>query len=451
MKRTSFFAAAFVGFLAAHVCPAQCPQSRVVSPTPWERASFGHWVQVSGDVAVVADPADDSFCSTPLCSSGAVHVFRKRGGEWQFDATLYHARISEYDAFGTAGSMDGPDRFAASAPAEDVAGGDTGAIYIFEHNGEAWHETAEILPVEPVWSRCFACALALQGDTLVAGQRNDACWVYRERSGRWEFDQKIPAPPSVSFTWFSDGLTLDGEWLVVGAPHDNRFALRGGVVHLYRRDGEGAFEHMDMLAPPDPSKPAGFGTAVALEKDRLVIGAPFLDSRVGAAFIYELADGRWELRKEIRGDSASVSSFGESVAIGEGIVLVGAPGEPVPEGQGAVYAFRRAPGGDWLRAGRAVSRHPPSAGFARSLATDGATIIAGAPDERVGGAAHIFDLPCLLCRADLDGDGQLTFFDFLAFQNLFAAGDPRADFDGDGVLTFFDFLAFQNEFAAGCA
>ena len=54
------------------------------------------------------------------------------------------------------------------------------------------------------------------------------------------------------------------------------------------------------------------------------------------------------------------------------------------------------------------------------------------------------------CRADLDGDGQLTIFDFLAFQNLFDAGDPTADFDGDGSLTIFDFLAFQNEFDAGC-
>ena len=54
------------------------------------------------------------------------------------------------------------------------------------------------------------------------------------------------------------------------------------------------------------------------------------------------------------------------------------------------------------------------------------------------------------CRADLTGDGILDFFDFLEFQDLFAAGDPRADFDGSGSLDFFDFLAFQNEFAAGC-
>ncbi|MFI4882087.1 MAG: GC-type dockerin domain-anchored protein [Phycisphaerales bacterium JB064] len=54
------------------------------------------------------------------------------------------------------------------------------------------------------------------------------------------------------------------------------------------------------------------------------------------------------------------------------------------------------------------------------------------------------------CRADLDGDGSLTIFDFLQFQNLFDSGDLTADFDGDGSLTLFDFLAFQNEFDAGC-
>jgi|GEM_PF-5023707 len=56
-----------------------------------------------------------------------------------------------------------------------------------------------------------------------------------------------------------------------------------------------------------------------------------------------------------------------------------------------------------------------------------------------------------VCRADIDGDGLLTIFDFLGFQNAFDAGDlATADFDGDGVLTIFDFLTFQNEFDAGC-
>ncbi len=55
------------------------------------------------------------------------------------------------------------------------------------------------------------------------------------------------------------------------------------------------------------------------------------------------------------------------------------------------------------------------------------------------------------CYAGCDGDGELGFFDFLCFQNAFAAGEAVADCDGDGALGFFDFLCFQNAFAAGCA
>ena len=58
--------------------------------------------------------------------------------------------------------------------------------------------------------------------------------------------------------------------------------------------------------------------------------------------------------------------------------------------------------------------------------------------------------PGASCYADFDGDGILTIFDFLAFQNAFDTGDLAADCDGDGILTLFDFLCFQNEFDAGC-
>ncbi|UYV13335.1 MAG: hypothetical protein NCW75_03395 [Phycisphaera sp.] len=53
------------------------------------------------------------------------------------------------------------------------------------------------------------------------------------------------------------------------------------------------------------------------------------------------------------------------------------------------------------------------------------------------------------CFADFDKSGSLDIFDFLGFQNAFAAGDLRADCDLDGRLTIFDFLCFQNAFAEG--
>ena len=83
--------------------------------------------------------------------------------------------------------------------------------------------------------------------------------------------------------------------------------------------------------------------------------------------------------------------------------------------------------------------------YAQAISADGRKILI---ETSVG--QRIVYLGDGRCYPDCDGDGELTFFDFLCFQNLFAAGDPGADCDGDGSLTFFDFLCFQNEFAAGC-
>ncbi len=54
------------------------------------------------------------------------------------------------------------------------------------------------------------------------------------------------------------------------------------------------------------------------------------------------------------------------------------------------------------------------------------------------------------CSADLDGNGTLDLFDFLAFVNLFNAGDPAADCTKDGTFDLFDFLCFVNAFNTGC-
>ncbi len=54
------------------------------------------------------------------------------------------------------------------------------------------------------------------------------------------------------------------------------------------------------------------------------------------------------------------------------------------------------------------------------------------------------------CRVDLNGDTVVNTLDFLAFLNLWNAGDPRADFNGDTVINTLDFLMFLNEWVAGC-
>ncbi|MFG0284234.1 MAG: hypothetical protein ACF8R7_07405 [Phycisphaerales bacterium JB039] len=84
-----------------------------------------------------------------------------------------------------------------------------------------------------------------------------------------------------------------------------------------------------------------------------------------------------------------------------------------------------------------------------NLLVGGNFVDVGDPAQDAAGIAMLE--PCAGdCYADCDGSGALDFFDFLCFQNAFAAADPYADCDGSGALDFFDFLCFQNEFAAGC-
>ena len=86
------------------------------------------------------------------------------------------------------------------------------------------------------------------------------------------------------------------------------------------------------------------------------------------------------------------------------------------------------------------------------LSRDGTTLVANGMKDGQKRSVLIRDIPIPpRCSVDLDGDFAVTVFDFLAFQNLFDAGDPAADFDGDGEFTIFDFLAFSNAFDLGCS
>ena len=88
------------------------------------------------------------------------------------------------------------------------------------------------------------------------------------------------------------------------------------------------------------------------------------------------------------------------------------------------------------------------------LAHNGRVIVNGQEWDNWGSISVAGDqIQWLLgCPADLDGDGELTVFDFVEFQNRFDSGGGAgfADFSYDGRLDVFDFLEFFNLFEAGC-
>jgi hypothetical protein len=74
---------------------------------------------------------------------------------------------------------------------------------------------------------------------------------------------------------------------------------------------------------------------------------------------------------------------------------------------------------------------------------DNSVIVAVIDNVQIGPASQP-------CRVDVNGDARVDIQDFLAFLQLFSAGDSRADFNGDRGINIQDFLAFLSAFAAGC-
>jgi hypothetical protein len=111
--------------------------------------------------------------------------------------------------------------------------------------------------------------------------------------------------------------------------------------------------------------------------------------------------------------------------------------------------------------GGGAGRNDPSTGgtfeLSGTIGQYDAGVLTGGNFELSGGfwaGAAPTGCPCA-CDYDLStGPNVCDIFDFLEFQNLFAALDICAcDKDlstGPNVCDIFDFLAFQNEFAGGC-
>lgn len=58
--------------------------------------------------------------------------------------------------------------------------------------------------------------------------------------------------------------------------------------------------------------------------------------------------------------------------------------------------------------------------------------------------------PTPICKADLNGDFAVDFFDYLEFLDAFTEGSQVADFNDDADIDFFDYLDFVSSLSLGC-
>ena len=106
------------------------------------------------------------------------------------------------------------------------------------------------------------------GLTLAVGHPNSGVIVYRRVGGAWQQEHAVGASPA-GVGAFGASVAVDGDRVLVGAP-----STAGGVV-IYARDPAGAWSQQTILTGPDGKNGDRFGKVLALDGDTLAVSSQF--------------------------------------------------------------------------------------------------------------------------------------------------------------------------------
>jgi hypothetical protein len=323
---------------------------------PTAMTQFGYVVAATDDAVVVAAPFEDVERKTSgggvVPRGGAAYLYERSRG-FSDPVRVVVPNVDADDAY-FLGDLGRP---AEVPPREDGWGGLRLAI------------NEDVLAVGVVGEDSGNPADATDNSAPDAG----AVYVYRRRALDAE-PQYLKSPAPHTGAGFGVNLAVSGSRLVIGAMRDpsatndpfDTSAPSAGAVYVYEDAGRG-YELKDIVKAPLVQAGDQFGTAVAIDGDLMVVGAPTEDgggtgvtgdpvddsvSGTGAAFVYRYSSGKWKFEAYLKPELAiTVGFFGFSAAISGNRIVIGAPNAAVcgvtdlggPQ-RGAVHVFVEADG-----------------------------------------------------------------------------------------------------------
>lgn len=308
------------------------------------------------------------------------------------------------DEFGSSVALSG-NRALVGARGDAIQGYFVGQAHLYDViSGDLLHTFND---PTPTFADTFGSTVDLNEDYVLIGAPRHGANSVNDHGQAHLFDPVTgnllltfddPTPSNIDS--FGSSVAVNGGLSLIGAPYDDTDGSQRGQVHLFDSISGNLVRTFHNPSPlSDPGFPGngglGFGESVALTEEKVLVGAPLDNTngfRVGRAFLFSSSTGNL---LQIFEDPTPTNAdhFGFSVAINTNYVLIGAPmddtdGERV--GQAHLYD---AVSGDLLH----TFSDPTAVGsrlneFGTSVAIDGSNVLIGASKANgFVGQAHLFD------------------------------------------------------------
>jgi hypothetical protein len=364
----------------------QLPVRTLRKAAPAEGDFFGNAVSVSGSRILVGA----SHADTGTKGSGAAYLHDLQSATPAVALAVFSNPVAaSADQFGAAVAIEG-DFVAIGAPEANSRASASGGVEI--HDLSAAKPDALMAHIEnpfPAVGDRFGGAVAIAGGKLLVGAAGDNTGA-PDAGSAYLFDLNsatpgaptlaIPNPAPAAGDGFGAAVAISGDHLVVGAAGDDAGATDAGRAYVFHLAGATPTVPVAVLGHPSPAAGDGFGAAVAISGNRVVIGAAGDDdggSGAGSAWVFDLAGNL--LHALAAPAPQAGNAFGSAVAVSGNRVTVGAPGSDAGAADaGSAFVFDLANPLPTVPA--VVLHHPaPAAGdrFAATVAASGARVVVG--------------------------------------------------------------------------
>ena len=310
------------------------------------------------------------------------------------------------DFFGSSVALDG-NRLVVGAMGRDDGGiRSRGKVYVYDWNGSAYVETTTVVASDAVSDNQFGASVALEGDRLVVGARNrddyrGKVYVYVWNGTSYVEVSTLLADDAVVRDFFGYAVALEDNRLIVGAvKRDEGGITDRGKVYVYDwNSSTNTYDEVTTLLANDAVASDFFGSSVALEGNRLIVGARNRDeggiTDRGKVYVYDWNSSTNtydEVTTLLANDAVTGDFFGSSVALDGNRLVVGAIGRDDGgiSNRGKVYVYVWN-GTSYVETTTLLASDGVVANdyFGSSVSLDGNRLVVGALSRDEGGIVNI--------------------------------------------------------------